>query len=141
MLDRSVAFADTEVIAGKLLLVSRIPRRLCRILRVGRPIRWFLSDLPLVDHRDYVVPYGWVVPAGWFLLELPLGGHRDYVVSYGWVAPAGGSYGILFVVYRWPTSTLLGSLRILHRCFVIPEEAEAYPRCTALRFPAESTEG
>jgi hypothetical protein len=38
------------------------PPRLCRILRVGRPSRWFLSDLPLVDHRDYVVSYGWVAP-------------------------------------------------------------------------------
>ena len=42
-------------------------------------------------------------------------------------------------------STLLGSLRILHRCFVNPAEAtrgvEAYPRYTALRFPPRGGHG
>merc|ERR1711970_1350475 len=38
--------------------------RLCRILRVGRPGRWFLLEQPLVGHRDYVAYYGWVALAG-----------------------------------------------------------------------------
>ena len=38
--------------------------RIRRILRVGRPGRWFLLEQSLVGHRDYVGSYGWVAPAG-----------------------------------------------------------------------------
>ena len=40
------------------------PPRLYRILRLGRPSRWLLLELPLVDNHDYVVSYGWAAPAG-----------------------------------------------------------------------------